>query len=532
MPVDGVAGERPIIGLVVADDESVLGLQPFQERPGEAVVRIPQDPHMPGPGPAAPDRREAVHRHDDRRMAGRHGPVDRIRDGIVVGIVEPGDAPLHLRLVHPGIARHDGAVGEAHDQGRVVPAPVGIDDEPREPGEDRRSPEAPGERAGHGRRADVVGDVALELGFRQAEIAQIRRHRVGSVVAQDQDARFDGPEMISTGQGSRGRLVEPERGGSGHGARISRTDGLNGGGKALPCPSNPDNATFRATDFHDRHVPDIHHGPRRFGLRLRFCRALPRRRGHGDFPDLRAFRLRRHGRGAGRCGALRQRLLARLALPAPALCLDANRGEASARRRAEGPLLQGEHRLAASSSPGDLFFWHLAILKTTVANATFFATMAPLFVVLTVWLVFRQQVSRGTFMGLALCLLGGAALIGQSLQADPARIEGDLYGVATAFFFGMYFLAASKARKTAGAARVTFEAGLITSAILLVIAVLFDTRVIPQTAQGIAALLAMSYHQPCGRPGASRHRARAAAGSLLVPRDLPRGHRRGNVRLG
>lgn len=150
---------------------------------------------------------------------------------------------------------------------------------------------------------------------------------------------------------------------------------------------------------------------------------------------------------------------------------------------------------------GDLFFWHLAILKTTVANATFFATMAPLVVVLVVWLVLRQQVSRGTFQGLGLCLLGGAALIGQSLQADPARIEGDLYGVATAFFFGLYFLAASQARKTAGAARVTFEAGLITAAILFVIAVLFDTRVIPQTGQGIAALLAMSYISHAGGQG-------------------------------
>jgi drug/metabolite transporter (DMT)-like permease len=104
-------------------------------------------------------------------------------------------------------------------------------------------------------------------------------------------------------------------------------------------------------------------------------------------------------------------------------------------------------------------------------------------------------------MGLALCLLGGAALIGQSLQADPARIVGDLYGVATAFFFGLYFLAASRARKTAGAARVTFEAGLITSAILLVVALLFDTRVVPRTAQGIAALLAMSYVSHAGGQG-------------------------------
>src|SRR5919107_1364447 len=77
--------------------------------------------------------------------------------------------------------------------------------------------------------------------------------------------------------------------------------------------------------------------------------------------------------------------------------------------------------LAGLAFSGDLFFWHLSILNTTVANATFFATTAPLFVVLIVWLVLRRRVSRATFLGLGLCLLGGAALIGQSLEVDPAR---------------------------------------------------------------------------------------------------------------
>lgn len=157
--------------------------------------------------------------------------------------------------------------------------------------------------------------------------------------------------------------------------------------------------------------------------------------------------------------------------------------------------------LAGLVFTGDLLFWHLAILNTTVANATFFATMAPLFVVLVVWLVMGQKVSRGTFIGLGLCLLGGAALIGQSLQADPARLAGDFYGVATAFFFGLYFIAASRARKTAGAARVTFEASLITSGLLLIVALLFDHRIIPQTWQGAAALFAMSYVSHAGGQG-------------------------------
>src|SRR6478735_7171539 len=49
--------------------------------------------------------------------------------------------------------------------------------------------------------------------------------------------------------------------------------------------------------------------------------------------------------------------------------------------------------LAGLAFAGDLFFWHLAILDTTVANATFFATMAPVFVVLVTWLVLRRRVA-------------------------------------------------------------------------------------------------------------------------------------------
>ena len=149
----------------------------------------------------------------------------------------------------------------------------------------------------------------------------------------------------------------------------------------------------------------------------------------------------------------------------------------------------------------DLFFWHLSILRTTVANATFFATMAPLFVVLITWLVLRKRVSRGTVFGLLLCLLGGGALIGQSLQVDPSRLMGDFYGVCTALFFGIYFLTVGQARTTAGAARVTFEAGLISSAVLFVIAFLFDTRILPQTWPGIAALAAMAFISQAGGQG-------------------------------
>lgn len=140
--------------------------------------------------------------------------------------------------------------------------------------------------------------------------------------------------------------------------------------------------------------------------------------------------------------------------------------------------------LAGLAFTGDLLVWHLSIINTTVANATFFATTAPLFVVLVTWLVLRQQVSRGTLAGLALCLAGGGALIGQSLQVDPSRLRGDLYGLATAFFFGLYFIVVSRARESSGAARVTFEATLITAGFLLAVALVVDKRLLPASFDG------------------------------------------------
>jgi drug/metabolite transporter (DMT)-like permease len=158
--------------------------------------------------------------------------------------------------------------------------------------------------------------------------------------------------------------------------------------------------------------------------------------------------------------------------------------------------------LAGAAFAGDLFFWHLAILGTTVANATFFATTAPVFVVLATWLVWARPPALSTVGGLALCLAGGAALLGESLQVAPGRSLGDLYGVATAFFFGLYFLAVERARAHASAARVTFLSSLVTAAILLVVALLFDgARFWPVTLAGWAALLGLAWLSHAGGQG-------------------------------
>lgn len=150
---------------------------------------------------------------------------------------------------------------------------------------------------------------------------------------------------------------------------------------------------------------------------------------------------------------------------------------------------------------GDLFFWHLSIVSTNVANATFFGTTAPIWVVVFGWLLFRKRAPTAVLVGIGLCVLGGAALIAQSFQIRIADVLGDVYGIITGVFFGLYFLAVQAARAQTSAARVMFEATLITAAILLLAAVGLEHQLLPRTWHGAAALLALAWVSHAGGQG-------------------------------
>ena len=175
--------------------------------------------------------------------------------------------------------------------------------------------------------------------------------------------------------------------------------------------------------------------------------------------------------------------------------------------------------LAGLAFTGDLLFWHASILRTHVANATFFATTAPIWVVAFGWALFGRRAGRGVLAGLALCLLGGAALLGQTLRLQPQNALGDAFGLATGVFFGLYFLAVEAARREAGAARVTFEASVITAALLLIVALIAEPSIWPRSLKGLAALLAMAWISHAGGQGllsVALGRLPAAFSSLVI----------------
>ncbi len=150
---------------------------------------------------------------------------------------------------------------------------------------------------------------------------------------------------------------------------------------------------------------------------------------------------------------------------------------------------------------GDLSFWHLAIMNTSVANATFLATLAPVWVVLGSGLFLGESVAAKVFLGIALCLVGATALIGDTWSVHRAQLDGDLYALASSSFFGAYFIAVRRARRVYGAGRTLFLSSVVTAAVLLVEALLIENVLWPPTLYGVAALLAMALVSHAGGQG-------------------------------
>ena len=149
----------------------------------------------------------------------------------------------------------------------------------------------------------------------------------------------------------------------------------------------------------------------------------------------------------------------------------------------------------------DLFFWHLSILNTSIANATFLSSMAPIWVLLFSGLFIGEKVGRREAGGVIVCILGGAVLLGGSYTLDSDKLIGDIYGIGTSFGFGTYFLAVRAARREHRTGTVTFGATAVTALCLGVVALAFEPKLLPSSLAGVATLAALAYVSHIGGQG-------------------------------
>lgn len=141
---------------------------------------------------------------------------------------------------------------------------------------------------------------------------------------------------------------------------------------------------------------------------------------------------------------------------------------------------------------GDLAVWHWSIVLTSVANATLFANLTPIYVAVIGFLFLGERFSRLFLLGMAAALSGAFVLLGRSLDLGGEQLTGDLLGLLTTVFYGSYFLAAARLRRRFSTQQVmAFTCG-ITALVLLPMALVSGEVFWPASAGGWGALLGLA----------------------------------------
>jgi drug/metabolite transporter (DMT)-like permease len=148
--------------------------------------------------------------------------------------------------------------------------------------------------------------------------------------------------------------------------------------------------------------------------------------------------------------------------------------------------------VAGLAFAGDLGFWHLSIVYTSVANATLFANFAPVVVTAVAWLWLGERVRPLFLVALALALSGAILLIQSSRLLSPTHVVGDIYGLITALFYAAYLIAIKLARAHYGTWSVMAGSTLIGALALLPFAWVMDGVVWAHTLTGWLVLLGLA----------------------------------------
>ena len=150
---------------------------------------------------------------------------------------------------------------------------------------------------------------------------------------------------------------------------------------------------------------------------------------------------------------------------------------------------------------GDLAAFHWSIKLTAIANSIFLANLAPVFVTLGAWLLFKQRVTYIFIVGMMVALVGAALLIGVSFRLSLMNLIGDGLGVATGMFYGGYFLCVKRLRTNSSTATIMFWSGVVAATVLMPFTLASGETLIPMSIWGWLVLIGLAWLSHTGGQG-------------------------------
>jgi drug/metabolite transporter (DMT)-like permease len=137
----------------------------------------------------------------------------------------------------------------------------------------------------------------------------------------------------------------------------------------------------------------------------------------------------------------------------------------------------------------DHTIWNTSLHATTAANATLLNNAAPVWVALFAWLVFHERLSARFWVGLALTLGGGLAVLGSDYLRHPTLGWGDTLAILSSLFYAGYFLATQRGRQYLDTLSYIWMVGICSTTVLLLVCLGFGLPLSGYPAQTYLALL-------------------------------------------
>ena len=141
----------------------------------------------------------------------------------------------------------------------------------------------------------------------------------------------------------------------------------------------------------------------------------------------------------------------------------------------------------------DLICWHWSIKLTTVSKATFLSNLAPIVVVIFSLIFLKERFSNFFYIAALVYMVGMLMLLGESFQFNKSQFMWDLLGVLTAVWYGSYIVTISLLRKKYNSTSIMFLSGIVTAIILLIVSIVFEQSLIPQSLFTITIIFLLGF---------------------------------------
>lgn len=141
----------------------------------------------------------------------------------------------------------------------------------------------------------------------------------------------------------------------------------------------------------------------------------------------------------------------------------------------------------------DLASWHWSLAYTTVANSTFIANLAPVFVTLLAWILFRERVTGLFLVGMFVAISGAGLMVRTGLSLSSSQLLGDGLALSTSIFYAGYIVSVKGLRRRLSTVTLMLYTSAVTSAALLALSLINRESLFPSTLRGFLILLALAW---------------------------------------